>query len=865
MMPLLHKDCPLWLQVQITTSLATLPLRPDGVKQFIIFRAQSSASTAQMQSSSAFPPVSLDVLQIISKLLSSPPKALSPGQYFRGIAPQLLELLDEDDDEARRVASFMISSGILSKRATGAPGSIGWKLFVQPIHTVLNPNLATGGDDQEAVPQMDSEAIPILSMNEEIQRAARRLACLTLIHPNPPLTQRLLKPLLKPLWGLACHCTDAPASIALRERCLTMVSVFLKFAQGTNGYLEQIDQLLYDGEDQWTYHVSLEDVEIRRREGNQFQETGLSELLDLVNGRVRTYLSLLRFCDVSDDEIGEIFAYAASHWLQPDQARKLFSTRENMDSRYGLIYARLTQEMILTYESHISRRPEVLLRLITEVLDDTICQREQQNKSTSRPRISNLHSIVTQKQSLSSEPTSLSEEEASNEILEVSLSLLSTILLSSDFAPSDPNILVFLSQPLEYLASDSLDLFAPSVPPIARRLLDSLSTKPSPSESVRSIKTQDASDTETHNSALSHLSSPLPPVRYEGLSLLSRLIHSRSPILPLAPTTTLLLSLLSDPEEHVYLGAISTLATLATLNPRPTIRRLVEAYVDPSEDLGLDARLRVGEVLRNVVEGLGEALIGDSANVIGEGMIAIAGRRGRRPKELKKEQERIAREARRAGDGDTDPPPLTLDLSLSDGDSDSDDGSSFHSSDAASRKAHKARLESILAGWRASPGMEDLRVRTSALSILGIGFETNIAGFAPKIVEDAIEIAVLVLQLERGEESIILCKAAIVLLDTVVQGGGLGVGGRERLRDMLRYAEGVEGDEVVRGMVEGLRRRVEEGFLAKGVEGRKGGKSETMAEKRVERARGIMEIGRGTSSLAGTGDGGWKGAIQELN
>ena len=484
-MPLLHGDCPAWLQVHITTALATLPLRPDGVKQFILYRAQSSGSQVadgqtHSTAAAAFPAVPLDVLQIIAKLLSSTPKALSPNQYFQGIAPQLLELLDEEDDEARRVASFVIASGILSKRAIGASGSIGWKLFVEPIHAILNPNLATNSSEHDTVRETNSSnSIPILSTNEDVQRAVRRLACLTLIHPNPPVTQRLLRPLMLPLWGLACRSTERAESVAMREKCLVMVSVYLKFASGTTAFVELIDQLLFKGTKQWTYHVGLEDIEIRRREADQFLETAPEELLQTVNSRVLTYLKLLEFCDVNDNELGELFAYVASRWLRPYQARAqnpLFVT-DAEDPRYGLVYTSLTQEMIKTYETRISRQPDRILNLLNDILDDIIREPKSQDTSTSKPSLSKLHSIVAQKpvQTLNgmSEP-----EEDSNEILEISLSLLSTIFSSPDFTPSNPNIRSSLTSTLESITTNSLHAIPPSIPAMVHRLLDTLSSIP---------------------------------------------------------------------------------------------------------------------------------------------------------------------------------------------------------------------------------------------------------------------------------------------------------------------------------------------------------------------------------------------------
>jgi hypothetical protein len=89
----------------------------------------------------------------------------------------------------------------------------------------------------------------------------------------------------------------------------------------------------------------------------------------------------------------------------------------------------------------------------------------------------------------------------------------------------------------------------------------------------------------------------------------------------------LLLSLLQDEDEFIYLNAIKSLSLLALYHPRTVVKMLVERYLDREEEMGLDQRLRLGEALMKTVEGLGEVLVGETARVVGQGMIEVAGRR----------------------------------------------------------------------------------------------------------------------------------------------------------------------------------------------------------------------------------------------
>ena len=77
----------------------------------------------------------------ISRLLSSVPSDFDPTVYFETIAPQLLALIDGNDPDLRKTASYVVGNGILGKRAYGAPGTVGHSIFVEPIFNALAANL----------------------------------------------------------------------------------------------------------------------------------------------------------------------------------------------------------------------------------------------------------------------------------------------------------------------------------------------------------------------------------------------------------------------------------------------------------------------------------------------------------------------------------------------------------------------------------------------------------------------------------------------------------------------------------------------------------------------------------------------------
>jgi len=283
-------------------------------------------------------------------------------------------------------------------------------------------------------------------------------------------------------------------------------------------------------------------------------------------------------------------------------------------------------------------------------------------------------------------------------------------------------------------------------------------------------------------SYLTGVDSP-PPVRAQGLDLLSGLIASGSPILDIPATMVLLSSLLQDEEEYIYLRCIKSFTSLSIRHPKAVIEGLLERYVDVDEELGLDARLRIGEGLLQVMEKAGETFTGDIKRVVGEGLLGVAGRRGYRPKQEEKQKQAAKtagirrKEAEEAWDG---PVPQM-------------------------EEPENEILTQIVEGWEGKRGEEDVRIRASALSLLG-----------SVRMNEAVDMAVNIMAMEPEYEKAILRRAAILLVMDVVRDGDLGLQGVEDVLRVLRYIEGTDNDQLVRdnaaqvvGMLE--RWRVETG------------------------------------------------------
>ncbi|KAL8672921.1 MAG: hypothetical protein Q9224_007547, partial [Gallowayella concinna] len=119
----------------------------------------------------------------------------------------------------------------------------------------------------------------------------------------------------------------------------------------------------------------------------------------------------------------------------------------------------------------------------------------------------------------------------------------------------------------------------------------------------------------------------------------------------------------------------------------------------------------------------------------------------------------------------------------------------------------------VVEGWADTGREEDIRIRTSALSILGTAIETNIAGLGAGIISTAIDCVLAILKLEKSQERAILRRAGVMVIMSIIkaldaaneQGHQLGFGfAGENLTQVitvLRYVEVTEMDEIVVGHI----------------------------------------------------------------
>ncbi|KAE8409886.1 hypothetical protein BDV37DRAFT_277537 [Aspergillus pseudonomiae] len=784
----LQSDTAPWFKSIVSSQISRVPLRHDGVLQTILFLASQLAPSLGQESqdqTSNGPHFTVQAIMQSSRLLSSVPQGMDPAHYFSIIGPQLLTLIDGDDPDLKKTAAYVVGNGILCKRAYGAPGTIGHSIFLEPLFKTLTAGLDNSSRNWMMLSSAKGEDLPdrVLVPESLLVVAVDRLRSLVLQPPNPSLVKRLVYPILVPLWGLACFTLEQQHN-SLNEKIMEVLQTYFAISVGEQPLKKLVDHLLWDGGSPWTYSiVPTHGISLVKRETAKSDRLNIVRLLDTLQSRAKLFVGLLGADPSSEERTGDIFLYVSESWLvqspvnqRPFDKSQLGPENEAESMERKLVSAKLAETLLENFKDILSRRPLRVLELIKQIIDGELNRTSTRKKrdgdlGTGKVSLSSLANIVPTEENAQQDNA---EESDSTESLPAVFSLLSTVLASPEFSASQDTLLV-----LENLKS-RLDQLIPYLPPSLAKpgttssmLLEIHLT--SPSEQSQKRPYSETSDFETHRRALTNLNSDLPPVQAEGFSLLSDLIKKASPVLDIPSTLTLLLSIITDPsetaanDEFIYLNAIKLIGTLASRHPRTVVKTLVDRYTDRNETASLDQRLKIGESLLRTVQDLGEALTGETAKILGEGMVAVAGRRAQKPEtqkrrkqQLEKEKRQKEREERRnkeptmpSGWKISSPTPAT-------NIQEDEDGSDSESPEQAAYSAN------IIAAWAAGASSDeepdDLRVRASALSILATAVQTNIAGLGPSVASSAVDLALATLTLEQDPESAILRRASVVLL-----------------------------------------------------------------------------------------------------
>ncbi|KAK9772226.1 hypothetical protein SCAR479_11081 [Seiridium cardinale] len=790
---------PRWLALRFMDVLTLLPQRPDGVRATLEFVFTTHPSSTVKASEAADPQkqganITMEAMKMAANLLSTPPSGVAPDKWYPGIAPQLFALLDgANGPDLVKVASYVIGFGILGRKQFGAPGTAGWKAFAEPMLSAINPSLSSEKAIAETLvfsagldEVVDLQKETVIVQPDGLNTALKRLTSLLNSHPNTGLTMRLLSPLSKPLWALSSWTgADQRTEDAVNPLAENLLSIYLKIGDDPERFVSLIGSLLYAGDRLaegavWRYSQKEAHICIQRMR-TSVSDGPLQLDWSHLGSKSSSFVELLQ-SSATDANISKIFLnlFQRSFKHQKTAPEIVIKTEDekSQDPMKRIIEAQILQAMMDKIPDKLVSDSKGLLELANQVLADF-------------------------------EGTSENTDSVS-----VALSLLNIVVTTPNFRKSDndPGLLNSIDTSLEKISRAHHTDISQTAKNL-HLLLKYRDEIEDPSEHPTAPTDRQVEDRKTYSLALSYitqLDSP-PPVRSEGLNLILNLIRANSPIIDIQGLLVLLSSLLSEDEDYINLRVMKLFVQLAGKHPKSVVKELLDHYVDADERESVDTRLRFGEAILQVIQRLGVTFSGDAAAQVGESMLSIAGRRGHRSKteanQLRQERlrERQQKAAERAWGGDV--PDLSELQEDAEGKTEEE-------------KARDDILAQILQGWESKRGSEDIRIRTSALSVYSIGLETNIAGYSSALVEASVDLCLNILTIEPEIEKGILRRAAIILILTFVKalaearqsgrrlGFGLTDASRIDIMRILEYVAGTDNDGLVqqhaRDVVESL-------------------------------------------------------------
>ncbi|KAL7941642.1 hypothetical protein V8C42DRAFT_360647 [Trichoderma barbatum] len=790
---------PPWLREPLMRSLTHLPLRSDGVRatmEFVFAVHPSNTGKhggdggSQGKQGAA---ITHEAVAVATKLLSSVPAVMNAQEWFDGISGQLLALFDgEAGPDIAKTAAQIVGFGILGKKQFGAPGAPGWNALVQPLIETINPSLKSSRGDSSFESQEADEVVElgrekVLVTASELERSLKRLELLIMSNPSPGLCKRVLKPVRLQLWALASwmnssqetekrFCRSARVLMQTHLRLFGDVDNIIPFIRNLQckGSLLNADGL------HWRYRRGAEEgIESARRPfAEQEQEADL-DWGEIENKSTTLIQYLTSVC--TTEEVSSVFLYLLRRWIQSagkqssSTIQLVLHDEEASSAVQDLVDVTLLQKFMDKAPEKLISHFDQLLELISHVLRAD------------------------------------SQATLGDDIIGVVLSLLNLVITAPTFQKSDIN-------PAELkTVEDSLvrigDADRGEASTTANNLTMLLKYRDDvekPDDKTAAPTARQIEDRKTYNLAMNYITGDgdnPPPVVSEGLNLLSNLIVAESPILDISAVTVLMSNLLKENEDFINLRVIKIFTLLANNHPNATMQELLDHYLDAQERSSTDTRLRFGEAILQVVERLGETFTGEAARNAGESMLSIAGRRGYRPKTMAKQarEERLNELKRKKAEagGDADHEIETAD-----------------EEETPEEMADNEILAQIVQGWESKRGSEDVRMRTSALSIFGNAIETNIIGMGPTLVSAGVDLSINVLAMEPELEKGILRRAAILVilgfvraLDKAKESGqklgfGLTNQSREDIQRTLSYVAATDNDGLVqqhaRDVVESL-------------------------------------------------------------
>jgi len=512
---------------------------------------------------------------VTAEVLSLTVKKLNQN-YIQQIAPQVLELLEEDDPLLSASAAHIIA--FLS---TQHPALVS-RDILSPVQAVFSPNPVTsifgsGG---------------LLSDDEAVRHSLKQLQLIS-SNSTPSLITALLSPILFNLFLLLVYTHGSHHSV-LRSQVTQLLEAYLKYSSSpASGLLDLTRNLLSTSESHgWSFAAGETGGVAIHRIPQTKDDLGLDD----IQTRVEVFMEISQHA--SEEVKSEVFVGVIKQWLKPElkdtSMRFVFSHICLNHSAFA--GALLLQEFMTRHQSEIMKAPIAIIQVCVEILSHSLDKRKSPQPRSS---LLQLNQIVKNEQDEEM-------EDGDDGMVDMALSLLSGVTADSvqrDVSSAEISALESCLSILEKIAikdqSTQRRNQARNIISFirARIAMTRPSTEPPPT-----------SDEDIYSQAMEYIADPLVPVRAQGISLLRDLILRKSSAVDLNVVFDTLIGTLQDDDSYVYLNAIKAIRSLAEIHGNRLLDIILEKYESPS--LTTDVRLRLAEVVAGLIQQMGQLFTG---------------------------------------------------------------------------------------------------------------------------------------------------------------------------------------------------------------------------------------------------------------
>ncbi|VVT43714.1 uncharacterized protein SAPINGB_P000112 [Magnusiomyces paraingens] len=657
---LIRPKTPAWLLMATTRVLATLPLvrKSNGVLSLIEFISGVREK----------PDVNIEDLDKAVGILKAVPKKMNPVEYYHKIGQQLIGVMALHDRATTVSATVHIVDSIYEQKQ---------EMVVVGVQDALLETLAPR--KRETVKA------------EELMQAVRALEAMVRAAQPLGVIHEVGKFAFVALWTLLCFAKaeqkeDLATSVS--NVLVGVVSLQPEDAAGIQSMLLR-NFLAKSGSRLWEYGVDDEGMvgivatggRTSVKTGGEFALFGEIER----RGKVLSESILGPLAGEKDTFTSTLFVNLIKEWLLERQEKSsngevLLESDDEEDTVGALVHAKLLEILYNEHKDRLIKSPMELLMVIHGTLEDyvSILERAEEKKKTETTSVTERLKIVDLDDSdiqeekyypeavrgivEVEEPDTNKQEdtEEETEMLDLCFSLVLAITedLATAFKKVDPTLddkvpelrsLETVLGPLQYIVGHTPEgLLQGKAAACVDQIAEVLGLY-FPKDSTVPAADASEGDRKTLSRVIQMLDDLQAPTQAHGLYILRGLVTTKSVVVRdnWRMATQLCLSKLVSDDAFVYLNAVKTLLAVCDAHDGGdgVVEYLVDVYSgvlrerkDESvsetvytrkmlEEMGVDELLKVGEVILRVVQRLGEALGGTTADIIAGRMLAMASRR----------------------------------------------------------------------------------------------------------------------------------------------------------------------------------------------------------------------------------------------